>query len=406
MNAVSPSNAFVFEPTRDPYYLDTVVFEVQHTLFKVPRFQFERHSGVFATTFSLPQPVAGVEGSSDKTPFRLDGIKRVDFQALLKVLYPLTSIPKTPTLCRDEWISVLKLANLWDFIDVRDLAIQQLALYSRSLDCVERIVFAREHDVSSWLESGYTELVRRKTIISPEEAKKIGWDVALQICKLREASVLTQLNENPYEKLELGDTFQAEIKRADSAHERLPKLAPVFTVKSAAADPGEATNPGIAASNPLFNLKGKEWTSAAGGIKATSRAHNSSSSFSFSSSAFSPAPAPGAPGTNTGANTASTTTSTTQRTGPSPFNISFGASRSAFGGVPPPTLATPVASASLSSSVAASPSVVGAGPPSGASTTAAAGGASGSSAASASASATISSAAATATSALAGPPST
>ncbi|KAJ7350637.1 hypothetical protein DFH08DRAFT_621004, partial [Mycena albidolilacea] len=159
---------------------------VENTLFKVPRFQFERHSGIFAIMLSsLSQDVEGAKGSSDETPFELDGIKCVDFRRLLGVLYPMTAIPKTPTLSKDEWISVLKLANLWDFIEVRNLAIEQLTLYAGSLDCIERILFARQFDVSAWLRSGFVELARRKAIISREEGGRIGWDVALQISRLR-----------------------------------------------------------------------------------------------------------------------------------------------------------------------------------------------------------------------------
>ncbi|KAF7362330.1 hypothetical protein MVEN_00579600 [Mycena venus] len=200
---------------------------------KVPRFQFERHSGIFATTFSLPQPVEGEEGSSDSSPFKLDGIACLDFQRLLKVLYPLTAIPKTPDLDNDEWISVLKLANLWDFIEVRNLAIQQLTSYAGSLGCVERILFARQYDVSAWLRSGYIELTRRKAVITSEEAAKIGWEVALQISQLREATVLSvltrYLGNNPYESVDIGTVFEAEFKRVDSAHEPLsvvPRIRP------------------------------------------------------------------------------------------------------------------------------------------------------------------------------------
>lgn len=137
-------------------------------------------------------------------------------------------IAKTPSLSQDGWISVLKLANLWDFIEVRNLAIEQLGPYSESLDCIERILFARKFDVSTWLRSGYSELARRKAAISSREAEKIGWEVALQICQIREATVLTFSNQNPYRTASLGDVFRAEFKRADSAHEPLspvPRIA-------------------------------------------------------------------------------------------------------------------------------------------------------------------------------------
>ena len=56
-------------------------------LFKVPRYQFECNSEIFATIFTLP--LAGeTEGTTDQNPLKLEGINSVDFQSLLKVLYP------------------------------------------------------------------------------------------------------------------------------------------------------------------------------------------------------------------------------------------------------------------------------------------------------------------------------
>ncbi|KAJ7701988.1 hypothetical protein B0H16DRAFT_1250227, partial [Mycena metata] len=162
---------------------------VENVFFRVPRWQFDNNSGIFATTFSLPQPGEKGEGSDDEHPFQLDGITRVEFQTFLKVLYPLSAVPKTPTLSPTEWISVLKLASLWDFIEVRDFAITELRFYAESLDCVARILLGRRYDVSTWIRSGYTELARRRTAITSEEAMKIGYEVALQISQLREAAV-------------------------------------------------------------------------------------------------------------------------------------------------------------------------------------------------------------------------
>ncbi len=64
--------------------------QVEDRFFKVPRYHFDRSSEVFATAFSLPagDPVRA-EGQSDDNPIVLEGISSADFQALLKVLYPL-----------------------------------------------------------------------------------------------------------------------------------------------------------------------------------------------------------------------------------------------------------------------------------------------------------------------------
>lgn len=44
---------------------------------------------MFKTMFSLPPGSESVaDGTTDDTPIRLDGIKKADFEQLLRVLYP------------------------------------------------------------------------------------------------------------------------------------------------------------------------------------------------------------------------------------------------------------------------------------------------------------------------------
>ncbi|KAJ6548871.1 hypothetical protein B0H19DRAFT_1074677 [Mycena capillaripes] len=94
------------------YYLDSITFQVEDYLFKVPRYHFERNSEIFASTLTLP--VTGdVEGGSNQNPIKLDGVSSVDFERLLVVLYPLHREDPMPTLSKDHWISVLKLATFW-----------------------------------------------------------------------------------------------------------------------------------------------------------------------------------------------------------------------------------------------------------------------------------------------------
>jgi len=78
-------------PVRSPsYYLESVVFQVEDTLFKVPTAQFTKASHVFWDMFSVPQPEGfNCEGSDDKNPLKLEGIMKVDFEWFLRVLFPL-----------------------------------------------------------------------------------------------------------------------------------------------------------------------------------------------------------------------------------------------------------------------------------------------------------------------------
>ncbi|KAJ7210502.1 hypothetical protein GGX14DRAFT_625811, partial [Mycena pura] len=161
------------------YYLDctSVIFKVEDVLFKVPRYLLERNSDTFASLFTLPAPAgshAQTEGQSDENPIVLEGISSIDFQWLLTVLYPLDTLVNLSALAKDAWISVLKLSTQWFFLDARALAIQQLG--GEAMEPVERIVLAKQYDVSAWLRSGYAELARSSVGISAEDAEKIGWE--------------------------------------------------------------------------------------------------------------------------------------------------------------------------------------------------------------------------------------
>jgi hypothetical protein len=62
---------------------------VEGQLFKVPRNYFAAKSPVFSDVFSLPPVGEQADGFNDDQPFELRGIKKTDFQCLLKVLYPM-----------------------------------------------------------------------------------------------------------------------------------------------------------------------------------------------------------------------------------------------------------------------------------------------------------------------------
>lgn len=69
--------------------------KVEDTLFKLPKTYF-RTSSVFATIFTLPPgSEQDVEGT-DAKPFVLHGINLVDFESLLKVMYPLSLYVNAP----------------------------------------------------------------------------------------------------------------------------------------------------------------------------------------------------------------------------------------------------------------------------------------------------------------------
>ncbi|KAJ7656478.1 hypothetical protein DFH06DRAFT_1199690 [Mycena polygramma] len=212
-------------PRDKMYYLESITFKVEDGIFKVPRYHFEHSSEIFATTFTLPSvdAVQG-EGQSDENPFILEGISRVDFERLLKVLYPL-DIPQILSMAKDNWISVLKLSTLWYFLDARDLAIKQLNDRG-DIGSVERILLARQYDVASWLRIGYTDLARREEGISLEDAEKIGWQTTVRLYQTREAAIKSYsqsypnrhyANQSRFQYADVEGTFQEDFRLAELA---------------------------------------------------------------------------------------------------------------------------------------------------------------------------------------------
>jgi|ERR1700676_2442696 hypothetical protein len=86
-----------------------------------------------------------------------------------------------------EWTSVLKLSTMWSFDDLRDLAI--LNMSQLSIDPIERAALAKEYSIDEWLLPALNELAQREEPIGIEEARRLGWETALQIAAVRESFI-------------------------------------------------------------------------------------------------------------------------------------------------------------------------------------------------------------------------
>jgi len=163
------------------------------------------------------------EGQSRENPIVLEGVSSVDFQSLLKVLYPL-DLPQILSnsrawMSKDEWISVLKLSTQWRFLEARNLAIQQLD-NGNDIRSVDRILLARQYDVPNWLRIGYTGLAQQHQSISREDAEKIGWETAFQLCRAREMSMVKSCGGAYYLGYSgdyIGDIFREEFMQVELA---------------------------------------------------------------------------------------------------------------------------------------------------------------------------------------------
>ncbi|TFK24150.1 hypothetical protein FA15DRAFT_547194, partial [Coprinopsis marcescibilis] len=161
--------------------------QVENELFKIPTKEFVASADVFASMFSLPssgQP----QGTDQSNPMVLEGYKKAEFVALLKVLYPSSaSLAKDGLnldLSKEEWSAALKLATVWGMQPIRDFAISRLSSPDSdvSLSPLDKIIFGRTHRVAKWLREGLVALT--ESPLQPlAELKVLDWEtVALIYC--------------------------------------------------------------------------------------------------------------------------------------------------------------------------------------------------------------------------------
>lgn len=64
--------------------------QVEGLVYRVPRYGFEKWSGMFADMFKLPAGPDGttVEGTTDENPIKPPDCTSLEFVSLLKVMYP------------------------------------------------------------------------------------------------------------------------------------------------------------------------------------------------------------------------------------------------------------------------------------------------------------------------------
>ncbi|KAF9558138.1 hypothetical protein CPC08DRAFT_709875, partial [Agrocybe pediades] len=181
------------------YFLGSIVFKVEDTLFQVPRYHFDSNE-VFSTTFSLPPPAGNdAEGSAESNPFELKGVAKADFQAFLKVLYPLTIPHSYKDITLDEWKSILLLSSMWEFQKIRKLAIDILTKSSTAvLKPADKVFLGRKFDVYDWLLHGLIEMVQGNTGPRPEDVNLLGVDICVQIWDLREECIRIQMRGNVF----------------------------------------------------------------------------------------------------------------------------------------------------------------------------------------------------------------
>ncbi|KAJ7593790.1 hypothetical protein C8J56DRAFT_925171 [Mycena floridula] len=193
-------SAGLLAPTRNNgHYWDTIIFQVQDELFKVPTYLLQKEEdSAFAGMLKLPQGGLNPEGSTDANPIRLDsGVTKVDFARLLDVMYPITVPIQYDTISKAEWISVLKLSDKFQLLTIRQLAVETLTESSTvKLSSAEMIRFGRQFSIGDWVIKGYMDLMRRPEPMGLEETELVGWETVAKISIQREKLIRASANAN------------------------------------------------------------------------------------------------------------------------------------------------------------------------------------------------------------------
>lgn len=173
-------------PRHRNYYITSadLIIRVEDTLFRVHRYLLIRDSAYFRERLPLlPPPGDQSKGSSERNPFVLFNTSKVEFERLLWVFYnPKYSLYDVDV---EEWTSILKLANQWDFVEAKALAVRKLQVLS--IDPIQRILLYRKHAVHSvHLQGAFTELTIRDIPINADEGRELGLETVVQLADARE----------------------------------------------------------------------------------------------------------------------------------------------------------------------------------------------------------------------------
>ena len=87
----------------------------------------------------------------------------------------------------ERWSAILRLAHLWNFPKVKELAVQEMD--KLRIAPVKKVLMARKYEVDpkyQWLEKAFTALGVRDAPISKAEGEKLGLDDVVLLAELRE----------------------------------------------------------------------------------------------------------------------------------------------------------------------------------------------------------------------------
>ncbi|KAG8852248.1 hypothetical protein FRB96_008894 [Tulasnella sp. 330] len=157
-------------------------FQAENTLFLVP-FKLLQGAGSFVNLAPSLQ---------ENEVIICDPATAFEVETLLFVLDAPAFGGGLDDLNIDQWTAVLKLSTHWGFAAVRDYAIAVFDTRFEDQDPSSRIELAEMFEVFKWIKPAYHQLSKRPTVLSLEEAERLG---------MAHYSAITQMREETHQRL-------------------------------------------------------------------------------------------------------------------------------------------------------------------------------------------------------------
>ncbi|KAL0067292.1 hypothetical protein AAF712_005690 [Marasmius tenuissimus] len=175
------------------FFWELIIFKVEDELYKVPKHRFANNPySPFTYIFTLPQTTTSSKGMSSDNPIVLEQISKIEFERFLGVLYD----PQFYTINDDSsadtyaetWLSVLKLSSLWNFLDVRKIAIERIekAVTGPSFTNIDRLLAGSRYGVLQLFIAGVFAIGRDPSYdIDLAGARRLGLERTVALFSLK-----------------------------------------------------------------------------------------------------------------------------------------------------------------------------------------------------------------------------
>ncbi|KXN87075.1 hypothetical protein AN958_09285 [Leucoagaricus sp. SymC.cos] len=183
------------------YYLKggDLYFLVDQVLFRVHSYFFLRESEYWKNRLVGPANAGPddplLEGNGSTSPIQINDMKHLDFTRFLWVIYNTKygDFSKAKVL---DWITILRLATIWQFAEVKHLAIQHLEAVD--MDPLKRIKLYQENGVhEKYLFPLYVHLASQDEFIGLEDARTLGMETYVLLQQARERLRGQALSDDP-----------------------------------------------------------------------------------------------------------------------------------------------------------------------------------------------------------------